>query len=342
MKELVQLQKQIVPDLLELMEQRYVILKNVYTLQPIGRRALAESCGLSERQVRGEINFLHEQSLLKVTKKGMFITNKGTLLLDKMSEFMKMLEGLSVLEKRIGEILSIEKVVVVPGDSDQDDSVKLEMGKACVDFLKQVIQKDNIIAVTGGTTMASVAEMMSPLNKENNYLFIPARGGSGERMESQANTIVSEMAGKTDGDYRLFHAPEILSDTAYESLLREPAIQEMLQLIKRSNIVIHGVGDALKMAKRRNSTEETIEKLKNKQAVGEAFGFYFNGYGETVHKLKTLGIHLEDLAAVDYVVAVAGGKSKASAITSYAKQKKSNVLITDRAAAEEILKGKRI
>src|SRR5699024_3130492 len=97
MRELIQLQKQVVPDLLELMEQRYAILKNVHTLQPIGRRALAESAGLTERQVRGEINFLHDQNLLEVTKKGMFITSKGTLLLDKMSEFMKMIEGLSVL-----------------------------------------------------------------------------------------------------------------------------------------------------------------------------------------------------------------------------------------------------
>src|SRR5699024_7737252 len=285
--------------------------------------------------------FLHDQNLLEVTKKGMFITSKGTLLLDKMSEFMKMIEGLSVLEKQLGEILSLENVIIVPGNSDQDDSVKLEMGKACVDFLKQVVQKDNVIAVTGGTTMAAVAEMMTPLNKENHYLFIPARGGSGEKVESQANTIVSEMAGRTDGDYRLFHAPEMLSDSAYESLLKEAPVQEILHLIKKSNIVIHGIGDALKMAKRRKSTEEAIAKLKNKQAVGEAFGYYFNGLGETVHKLKTLGIHLEDLAASDYVVAVAGGESKASAIKSYRKQEKSNVLITDRAAAEASMKDNR-
>lgn len=337
MKDLIELQKYLVPDLLEIMEQRYLILENVSSFQPVGRRTLAENANLTERQVRGEIDFLHQQGLIQVTKKGMYITNEGTLLLEKLAEFMKVTKGLSVLEKQVGEILHVENVIVVPGNSDENVMVKQEMGKACADYLKTIVKEKNTIAVTGGSTMAAVADMMTPLNKGNDYLFVPARGGIGEKMENQASRIVSDMAKKTGGEYRLLHAPDPLSDSAYESLIHEPSILEILHLMKNSNIVIHGLGDALTMARRRKTSEKVIAELREKYAVGEAFGYYFDGSGEVVYKLKTLGIHLEDLDAVEHVITVAGGKSKAEAINSYFKQGKSNLLITDEAAAEEIV-----
>lgn len=339
MKELIQLQQQIVPELLDIMEQRYIILEQVQTLQPIGRRTLAENANLTERQVRGEIHFLQQQGLIEVTKRGMFVTKKGTLLLEKLSKLMKVIKGLSVLEKKVGETLNINEVIVVSGNSDEDPEIKQEMGKACVDILKQMVKKNSTIAVTGGTTMAALADVMTPFNQEKNVLFVPARGGSGEKMENQAGRIVAEMARKTGGKYRLFHAPELLSDSAYESLSKEPSIKEVLNFIKNADIVIHGIGDALTMAERRKTPSDIIEILKEEQAVGEAFGYYFNGDGEIVYKLKTLGIHLEDLDRADYVIAVAGGKSKAKAIQAYAKQGKSDLLITDSAAAEEIVRG---
>ncbi|MDY0408860.1 sugar-binding domain-containing protein [Virgibacillus soli] len=47
---------------------------------------------------------------------------------------------------------------------------------------------------------------------------------------------------------------------------------------------------------------------------------------------------MEDLTSKKHVVTVAGGKSKGQAIISYFKNGKSDVLITDEAAAEQILR----
>ena len=49
--------KKIVPELIELFEKRYTILRNIYISQPIGRRALASCLGLGERVVRSETDF---------------------------------------------------------------------------------------------------------------------------------------------------------------------------------------------------------------------------------------------------------------------------------------------
>ena len=62
-RQLVQIQKRIVPDLIEEMQTRYDILHYVRLMQPIGRRTLATSLGLTERVLRREVDFLKQQDL---------------------------------------------------------------------------------------------------------------------------------------------------------------------------------------------------------------------------------------------------------------------------------------
>ncbi|MFD1173755.1 sugar-binding transcriptional regulator [Oceanobacillus picturae] len=339
MSDLIDLQKKLVPDLVEVMQQRYAVLHSVDLFQPIGRRSLAENTGMSERNARSEVDFLSKQGLIKITTKGMYISKEGKVILEQLAEFMNEIKGLSVLEKQIKDKLNIEQVIVVPGNSDQYEWVKQEMGKACVSFLQSVVDNEDIIAVTGGTTMAAVANVMNPLDKANNYLFVPARGGIGEKVENQANTIVAEMARKAGVQYRLLYAPDPLSESAYQTIINEPSINETLQHVKGATVVLHGIGDAMTMAKRRKTPEQVSVELYNKQAISEAFGYYFDAMGNVVYKVRTVGIQLEDLQTIDHVVTIAGGSSKGKAIDSYFKQGKSNLLITDEAAAKEILKG---
>lgn len=338
MKALLNLQKKLYPDLLEAMHQRYSVLHHVDLFQPIGRRGLAENANLKERVVRSEIIFLQEQGLIYMTTKGMHITKEGKMILDQLAAFMGEVSGLSVLEKQIKDKLHIEHVLIVPGNSDNDDWVKQEMGKACVSYLKTNVKSASPIAVTGGTTMAAVADVMTPLENESQCLFVPARGGIGEKVENQANTIVAEMARKARGEYRLLYVPDPLSETSYQTIINEPAINDVLQIIKGSNVILHGIGDALTMALRRKTPENVTAELKANKAVSEAFGYYFDNAGNVVHKVRTVGIQLEDVASIHHVIAIAGGQSKAQAIASYFKQGKSDLLITDEAAAEEILR----
>lgn len=75
-------------------------------------------------------------------------------------------------------------------------------------------------------------------------------------------------------------------------------------------MIIHGIGDALAMAKRRNSTPEMLKKLIDGNAVGEAFGYYYDENGKVVHKVLTVGIQLDDLSPEKRVITVAVGKLK--------------------------------
>ncbi|MFQ3544863.1 sugar-binding domain-containing protein [Halobacillus rhizosphaerae] len=339
MRALIDLQTKLFPEVLEIMQRRYQMLYYIQLMQPVGRRTLSENLDLAERTVRSEVDFLSNQGAVAITSKGMHLTYEGQSILEQLAEFIKEITGIKVLEQQLKDKLNLDYVIVVPGDSDELHWVKQEMGKACVQYLKKQIEPGQAVAITGGSTMAAVAEMMPPLQEAENCLFVPARGGLGERVENQANTICAEMAKKARGDYRLLYVPDPLSEESYQTIIEEPAIREVLDIIRNAEIVIHGVGDAITMAERRKTPADQLAKIKESKAVGEAFGYYFNMEGEIVHKVRTVGLQLEDLKYTQQVIAVAGGRSKAQAIASYFQPGQSNVLITDEGAANALIRG---
>lgn len=338
MEPILDLQKRLLPDLLETMRKRYEVLRHLQLMQPVGRRSLASALGITERVLRGEVDFLREQGLVRIEPVGMQLTAAGADLVWNMEPLVKELFGLTDLEKQLKEVLQLKNAVVVPGDSEGSDWVKKEMGRAGARMLKQWAQPDQVVAVAGGTTVAAVAEMMTAAPGLKETTFVPARGGLGEAVELEANYIASLMAQKSGGKYRLMHVPDQLSEEAYETLVKEPHIQEMLKVLRSSRIVIHGIGDATAMAIRRKSNPVLLDQLKQAGAVGEAFGYYFNNKGEIVYRGRSIGLGLNDLKQAQVIVAVAGGCSKAEAVAAICPVAGIDILITDEAAAKAILK----
>ncbi|MGX7196469.1 sugar-binding transcriptional regulator [Enterococcus olivae] len=332
----------IAPDFLAVIQERYRILQSIYWMQPVGRRTLSESLDMTERMLRTETDLLKKLQLIDSSKSGMMLTTKGEDVYNKLGSMMDQLFGMHQIEKRLAHHFGIDRCLITSGNSDQQVKVISEFGH----LLKEVLDSnlpsgENIIAVMGGITMAKVAKELSNLETDRRRnLFVPARGGIGEAVNVQANSVSAEMAIRTNGKYRSLYVPEQLSKTTYNSLLQEPSIVEVLNLISEANCVIHGIGRALHMAARRKMTEEEILMLKQKNAVAESFGYFFDESGKIVYKIPRIGLELKDLQHIPYVFAVAGGRTKAKAIHAYMQNApKQTWLITDEAAANEILKG---
>lgn len=337
MRRLIELQQKLLPDLIHVLRERYMLLRSIYHLQPIGRRGLAQAMDKTERILRAEVELLKESGLLHVTAAGMSLSEEGMRVLDEMEPLVGELFGLKELAERLQQKLGIPEVIVVQGNADQSPWVKEELGRVGARVLKQVVQEGDIVAVTGGTSIASVAKHLTPSPAFRTVQFVPARGGLGERVELQANTLASAMAAKTGGSYRLLHVPDRLHPNALQTLVKEPQVQDVLSLLRDTRIVLHGIGDALTMARRRNYSPEELQELDAAGAVSEAFGYYFNEAGETVQRMPTIGLQLEEVHKAEAVLSIAGGESKAKAILSFAKQSCQNVLITDEGAARSLL-----
>ncbi len=336
MRSVLDIQKQLLPDLMDTMRKRYTILHHIMLSKVVGRRTLASSLDMTERVLRSEVDFLKAQGLLDVESYGMRISESGRSLLEAIEPMVRELFGLSELEDKLKARFGMEQAVVVPGDSDTSPYAKIELGRAGAAAVRKMAVREGVIAVTGGSTMAEVAAHMGPSPQLKASLFVPARGGLGESLDFQANTIASTMAKKTGGQYRLMHVPDHLGEEAYLSLIQEPHIQEIVQVIHQARMLVHGIGEASVMARRRKIDSATIESLKREGALAEAFGYYFDASGKVVHRMPTVGLKLEDIQQTQAVIAVAGGRSKAPSIAAVLKFG-CHVLVTDEAAAISIL-----
>ncbi|MBZ9689022.1 sugar-binding transcriptional regulator [Clostridium estertheticum] len=337
MLNILKLQQKVVPELIELLQKRYDILRVIYYDGPIGRRILANDMNISERIVRNEINFLKSQNLIEVNASGMFITTDGEEIINKLKGFIHEIKGLSKIEKFIEKYLNLHQVIVVPGDVDIDKSVLKELGKVAASYAMDIIKDNSIIAITGGSTVKQVVEGFTKNNKYNNILVLPARGGMARNVEIQANTLVARLADKIGGNYELLHAPDNLSNAALETILNEKEIKNIIEKIRSAEVLIYGIGIATDMARKRGLSEEDIKDLKELGAVGETFGHYYNELGKIVHSTPTIGVKNEDVKNIKTLIAVAAGKNKARAIIATEINRSSAVLIIDEAAAKEII-----
>lgn len=337
MKELVSminLQKKIAPELVDLVEERYNILNYIRYHQPIGRRALASQLKLSECSVRNGIKILKNSGLIHLSGLGMSVTSSGQVLVGELSEYVDALSNLPELELYLKEELGVRLVKIVPGDSAHDAHAFAKLGRVASRILAELLEDDMVIAVSGGSTMAAVAEAVDW--HRPNTMVVPTRGGLGEQFERQANHVAAVMAGKLGGQYRLLHIPEILNDDALEALkVTDGSIVEIEALMKDADILIHSIGRADVMVSRRAHAPKVAEKIC-KLGVGETLGHYFDLDGQCIYTYCTNGFRLNDLVGVGRKIAVAGGVDKAEAIVSVIRAGSNDVLVIDEAAAGAI------
>lgn len=334
-KKAVQLHRKIAPEFIEVIEERYDILRSIQHSEPVGRRALAAILAKGERVVRAQVEFLKNAGLVDFSPMGMTITLEGQLMLKDLSEYIKALHGLTTLEDELSEKLGVKQVIIIPGDSDSDTAVRRELGRAAANVLALYLnESEMIVAVSGGTIMANVAEAIH--FNQPSVTVVPARGGLGEKVEYQANTIAAAMATKLGGKYRMLHVPEGISEEMLGMMSNNSNILTVTDMIKHADVLIHGIGQAREMAVRRGFDDEFVSTLINSGAVGEALGHYCTLEGRHIYITSSVGLHLDDLADIGVVVAVAGGRKKAEAIVAVTSAGGQDVLITDEAAAKAI------
>jgi central glycolytic genes regulator len=336
MDKLLALQNKLAPEIIPLILSRYRILHTIRFLQPIGRRILAEHLQLQERKIRKEVELLKTQLLVTAHSTGMQVTPEGEALLEQMEEYIRELQGLSTMERCLEQYFGVKKVLLVPGDAEVDPTVKNDLAKVTAGFLRRHLWNGAILAVTGGTTLAEVAAVLAPPADKQNITVLPARGGLGEEVEIQANTVAANIAKGLGANYRLLHVPDDLQPETLLSIINEPKIKELLDLLHHAGIVLHGIGSAEEMARRRGMEPEQIKALLARGAVGEAFGYYFDETGRVIHSTSSVGLQLNDLSQVKLVIAVVGGKSKARAVKAVLSHSPRQILIIDEGAAREI------
>ncbi|MBR6706325.1 MAG: hypothetical protein IKI84_06565 [Clostridia bacterium] len=310
------------------------VLCQVSQTQPVGRRALAARLSMTEREIRAASDGLRQQGLIVSDASGMKITSRAKALLKASGEVSERLFSLSSLEDALARALGCRSVSVVRGSADSDPRVLTEVGRRAARELKKELREGDILAVSGGSTMAAVADGMTS-GGARRVMVVPLRGGIGPVMEGQASVIAAEIAEKLGGEYRMIHLPDTLDADALKEIIKMDDVRETLELIHRADVVIHGIGRADIMAEKRHLSPAIVGMLREKGAVGEAFGVFFDRLGHPVYRLDTW--NTVQPASEERILAAASGESKAEAVIACLRFQKHCALVTDESAARKML-----
>ena len=338
MRNKIQAIEKLLPEAIEQFKTRYELLQIIMQKGPIGRRGLTAHVRLSERIIRSEIDKLSQNGLVNITVKGICITDLGRQILNTLYMELHYIESQTRQEEEIKILLGLKKVMILKGNLDNDEDTKISMGFAINSLLGLMLREHMTVAITGGTTVANMVHYM-PQNENlyKNIHVLPARGSVGKRVELHANIIAAELAAKLDGVYEVLNIPDNLSHQSINLIKSEPQIEKILKKLNKTDIIIFGIGNALKMANHRKETKETLAILKEKQAVAEVFRHYFNGQGEVVYASEAIGVSPDMAKNIPIRIAVAGGKTKAKAILAARSILEKGYLIIDEDAALGIL-----
>ncbi len=331
------LMQTLAPDLAAEMAQRALVLERIASMAPVGRRQLAAKLHLTEREIRACANILREQGFISLDPAGMALTDKANEILPAIQAFTHALNDLTGLEDELAECLHVGRICVVPGDADADEGVIDEVGRAAGQRVRGMLHSGSTLAVAGGSTMAATARYMhspSPLH----VMVVPARGGWGKAVHTQANTLAAEIAGRLGGYHRLIHLPDYMDDAAKQEMLRLPEVREVMELIQRADVILHGVGCAEKMLLDSKIAASQVRRLLAQGAVGESFGAYYDREGNCLLESSSVGVDLARLSPSCRMIAVAAGKHKAEAIIAVLKHDRHALLVTDEGAAREMLR----
>lgn len=335
MDNLIFLHSKLVPEVVEITEKRYSIMKAIEFNQPVGRRTLANILQRSERWVRSELDVLKAQNLIDIDPLGMTITTDGLQVLSGLRDYIIEIKGLKNLSQELKEKLMVRDVIIIPGDSTEQNQILTDMSKTAFEYLKKCLRDNSIIAVSGGYSVMCLAENAESLNLKD-IIVVPARGGIKADMERQANLVAAKLGKNIGGKYFLLHLPDIVNEEVFDRLLDDPDIKTVIDYIKNADVFIFGASSLEAIAMKRNMTRDESEFLKSVNARAEAYGYYFDSEGKVIHRNGTVGIRESDLKNIGTVMSIGGGALRAEAMMIVNRDRANHVMVIDEAAAKEM------
>lgn len=328
----------LLPEMMAEAQERYEILRQIHDNGPVGRHLLSMQTKLSENTVRKHIEKMEESGLLFSRPSGISLTTKGESLIEPLAPYFQKSPSLSDMEKKLRQILSMERVIVVRGDSDGSEAVKNEISQEAALVLLRLLRDGFVTAVGGGPIIAGMAEALPSLHMKVDV--VPARGGFGNRVEYLPNFVAARMAEKLGGEYHIIHIPDGLSPELFLRVKKElPRFGEIEGLLARTDILVTEVDEPSERSKWLEIPEDVRERLVREKAAGEALGLYADIHGKILYRLYNAGISLEDISSIPHVLIAAGGSHKGPAILAMARAGIRGTLITDEGAGKAIIQG---
>lgn len=237
-----------------------------------------------------------------------------------------------------------DAMVTLAVEPDEIDVRYAVLARNTADWLTAHLRDGMRVGLGMGRTISHLPDYFAPAQPIDCTFGEVVGGAAAHSGRFAAYNVTSKMAELAGGRPEYFYAPMLASNSvAYRSIVQEPAVAQALERARNSNILIQSVGPVDETAILHihgHLTREELQLLRERGAVGDMLGHYFDAQGRPVPNPvsdRVIGLSLADVARIPLSVVMAGGPEKVQVLLAALRGELFNVLITDAWTAQQIL-----
>ncbi|MHB8063871.1 MAG: sugar-binding transcriptional regulator [Ruminiclostridium sp.] len=251
------------------------------------------------------------------------------------------------LESHVRHLFGLEKVKIVPTPHYVDPKLLAEevVNESCK-YLDSIIESNMTIAFSWGWTIFQISSNMVKHTDIKNVTSIPLCGGTSNlKKKIYVSEISTNIAEAYNGTPLFIPLPAVLQNALIkEAIYGDANMNEILNKSKSADIALFTVGSFGEqniLFRGGYIDNQSMKRLIKQNAVGDLCAHFINEYGEICDKAlddRTISIDLEQFKNIKKKICIATGTQKVKALLGVLRKKYVDVLITDEATIQNVIK----
>lgn len=244
------------------------------------------------------------------------------------------------LSIELREALGLRRAVVVETPSPDPAAVRQYVGQAAAVLAGEVITPDDVVGMTSGRTLSLMARAIAPMSAAG---VVQLSGVAGP-MQPTAVEVLYRFSRQCAAPVFPVYAPLLASDpAAARAIRRQHDVRRTLERYPDVTVALVAIGswDPPDSELATNATlAPLVASLRaGRRVKADVGGVLLTAGGEVVEEAERLvvGASATELRAIPDVIGVAGGAAKAGAILAAVRSGIVRSLVTDAAAARELV-----
>lgn len=242
------------------------------------------------------------------------------------------------------EKLGIDDIQVIA--PDRNDLALNAVGRAAAQTLQKGLKPNQTIAISWGRGLE--ATVVNCRKDAIPGLKVTQLMGS---LSNVLTSVSAEEVGRTlarnlNADFIPFSAPvTVSSPKTRDSLIQEPAVARVLNLARKADVALVGIGSAGSTSSEMLVDEFDLSKSERettfKNMAGDIAARFYNAQGKILSSAldsRVIGLSLDEIRKIPNVIGVATGADKVLGVVGATRSKLIDHLIIDLACANAILK----
>lgn len=251
----------------------------------------------------------------------------------------------AALERDLAERFGLREAWVLAHsveDSADGASAFGRLGAAC---LENHLTTANQFAMCWGHTIRFVIENLRPATALGTHVVQMIGSVGTSDAENDGMALARMAANRLGGSYSFLNAPLVVDDADFaRALLQQSAIARTLEEAAHAEVALVGLGTmdpaSSALYKAGFISDRDIDSATRAGAIGDVCGSLIDPDGQPVESAlsdRIVGLQLPRLAEIRHVIGAAYGERKAPIIRAAALGGHINILVTDAAAAAQLL-----